>query len=51
MKFSLENYLLFLVVLDEYNNDVLWFMVFWLERLEEDVINEVVKRYIGKVLI
>ncbi|SPQ22818.1 0b0fe9a6-1bc3-4cf6-be12-8e6de58198de [Thermothielavioides terrestris] len=49
LRLSLENYLLSLAASDEHNNDALRFMALWLEQSEEDVSNEAVKKYIGKV--
>ncbi|KAK3295607.1 uncharacterized protein B0H64DRAFT_474533 [Chaetomium fimeti] len=49
LRLSLENYLLSLAASDEYNNDALRFMALWLEQSEEEVSNEAVKKYIGKV--
>ncbi|KAK4123161.1 hypothetical protein N657DRAFT_681296 [Parathielavia appendiculata] len=49
LRLSLENYLLSLAASDEHNNDALRFMALWLEKSEEDVANEAVKKYIGKV--
>ncbi|KAJ4304114.1 Serine/threonine-protein kinase tel1 [Collariella sp. IMI 366227] len=49
LRLSLENYLLSLAASDEHNNDALRFMALWLEQSEENVTNEAVKKYIGKV--
>ncbi|AEO58033.1 Serine/threonine-protein kinase tel-1-like protein [Thermothelomyces thermophilus ATCC 42464] len=49
LRLCLENYLLSLAASDEHNNDALRFMALWLEQSEEDVSNEAVKKYIGKV--
>ncbi|EAQ91322.1 hypothetical protein CHGG_03257 [Chaetomium globosum CBS 148.51] len=49
LRLSLENYLLSLAASDEHNNDALRFMALWLEQSEEEVSNEAVKKYIGKV--
>ena len=49
LRLSMENYLLSLAASDEHNNDALRFMALWLEQSEEDVTNEAVKKYIGKV--
>jgi serine-protein kinase ATM len=49
LRLSLENYLLSLAASDEHSNDALRFMALWLEQSEEDVSNEAVKKYIGKV--
>ncbi|KAK8124784.1 Serine/threonine-protein kinase [Apiospora kogelbergensis] len=49
VRLSLENYLLSLTASDEHNNDALRFTALWVERSEEDMTNEAVKRYIDKV--
>ncbi|KAK3954237.1 hypothetical protein QBC32DRAFT_385226 [Pseudoneurospora amorphoporcata] len=49
VKLSLQNYLLSLAASDEYNNDALRFTALWLERSEDDMVNEAVKRYINNV--
>ncbi|KXX80497.1 Serine/threonine-protein kinase tel1 [Madurella mycetomatis] len=49
LRLSLENYLLSLAASDDHNNDALRFMALWLERSEEEVTNEAVKKYICKV--
>ncbi|KAK8872805.1 Serine/threonine-protein kinase TEL1 [Apiospora arundinis] len=49
VRLSLENYLLSLIASDEHNNDALRFTALWVERSDEDMTNEAVKRYIDKV--
>ncbi|KAJ4398775.1 Serine/threonine-protein kinase tel1 [Neurospora sp. IMI 360204] len=49
VRLSLQNYLLSLAASDEYNNDALRFTALWLERSEDDMVNETVKRYLSKV--
>ncbi|KAK3494880.1 uncharacterized protein B0T23DRAFT_313216 [Neurospora hispaniola] len=49
VRLSLQNYLLSLAASDEYNNDALRFTALWLECSEDDMVNEVVKRYLSKV--
>lgn len=49
VRLSLENYLLSLTASDEHNNDALRFTALWLERSDQDVTNEAVKRHLDKV--
>lgn len=49
VKLSLENYLLSLAASDEHNNDALRFTALWLQRPDEDIMNEVVRRQLEKV--
>ncbi|KAI0887192.1 uncharacterized protein GGS22DRAFT_186027 [Annulohypoxylon maeteangense] len=49
VRLSLENYLLSLISCDDHNNDALRFTALWLERSDEDITNEAVRRYIDKV--
>lgn len=49
VRLSLENYLLSLICSDENNNDALRFTALWLERSDEDVTNEAVRKYLEKV--
>nr|6SKY_A Chain A, Serine/threonine-protein kinase Tel1 [Thermochaetoides thermophila DSM 1495]6SKY_B Chain B, Serine/threonine-protein kinase Tel1 [Thermochaetoides thermophila DSM 1495]6SKZ_A Chain A, Serine/threonine-protein kinase Tel1 [Thermochaetoides thermophila DSM 1495]6SL0_A Chain A, Serine/threonine-protein kinase Tel1 [Thermochaetoides thermophila DSM 1495]6SL0_B Chain B, Serine/threonine-protein kinase Tel1 [Thermochaetoides thermophila DSM 1495]QGA31134.1 Tel1 [Thermochaetoides thermoph len=49
LKLCIENYLLSLAASDEHDNDALRFMALWLEKSEEEVANEVVKKWINKV--
>ncbi|KAH7037689.1 uncharacterized protein B0I36DRAFT_283396 [Microdochium trichocladiopsis] len=46
---SLESYLLSLMASDAYNDDALRFSALWLERSGEQLTNEAVGKYIGKV--
>ncbi|KAF6844577.1 phosphatidylinositol 3 (ataxia telangiectasia mutated) [Colletotrichum musicola] len=49
VRLSLENYLLSLTASDEHNNDALRFTALWLERSDQEVTNEAVKRHLDKV--
>ncbi|KAI1457230.1 hypothetical protein F4805DRAFT_198921 [Annulohypoxylon moriforme] len=49
VRLSLENYLLSLISCDDHNNDALRFTALWLERSDEDITNEAVRKYIDKV--
>ncbi|KAK3391861.1 hypothetical protein B0T20DRAFT_67652 [Sordaria brevicollis] len=49
VKLCLQNYLLSLAASDEYNNDALRFTALWLERSEDDLVNEAVRRHISNV--
>ena len=49
VRLSLENYLISLAASDEHNNDALRFTALWLERSEEDITNESVRKFIAKV--
>ncbi|KAK3340658.1 hypothetical protein B0H65DRAFT_266975 [Neurospora tetraspora] len=49
VRLSLQNYLLSLAASDEYNNDALRFTALWLERSEDDMVNETVKGYLSRV--
>ncbi|KAF9877328.1 hypothetical protein CkaCkLH20_05028 [Colletotrichum karsti] len=49
VKLSVENYLLSLTASDEHDNDALRFTALWLERSDEEAVNEAVKRHLDKV--
>ncbi|KAL2752788.1 hypothetical protein ACRALDRAFT_1052581 [Sodiomyces alcalophilus JCM 7366] len=49
VRLSLENYLLSLIASDEHNNDALRFTALWLERSDDDAINDVVRKHLDKV--
>ena len=49
VRLSLENYLLSLIASDAHNNDALRFTALWLEKAEDEAINEVVRKYFDKV--
>ncbi|TEA15433.1 Serine/threonine-protein kinase tel1 [Colletotrichum sidae] len=49
VRLSLENYLLSLTASDDHNNDALRFTALWLERSDEEAVNEAVKKHLDKV--
>lgn len=49
VRLSLQNYLLALAASDDHNNDALRFTAMWLERSEDDMVNEAVRKHINNV--